>query len=354
MNANLHAVIMAGGVGSRFWPMSTKKKPKQFLDILGTGKTLLQLTFDRLNKIIEADHIWIVTHKDYKEITTQQLPGIDKEKILLEPERKNTAACILYAAKHIEQVNANAIVFIAPSDHLILDESQFCTDIIEAQHHLDQFPDHVLTFGIKASRPDTGYGYIRYDSSEKNPIKLVRQFVEKPDHKTAEHYLASGQYLWNSGMFMWKNHTILDLYSQHAKEISELFRTYKPGDDVTNVYQNSPSISVDYAIMEKTEQAHVMAVDFGWSDLGTWASLYEVLPKDTQQNALLSKLIQLSDSNENIVLNEEDNKLIALQGIENLIIINTPARLLICNKSQEQEIKQLVTQIEQNFGPDQI
>lgn len=354
MNANLHAVIMAGGIGSRFWPLSTKKRPKQFLDVLGTGKTLLQLTFERLSKVVKADHIWIVTHQDYREITIQQLPQVDNAKILLEPERKNTAACILFATKHIEKFDANATVFIAPSDHLILDESQFCADILAAQNHLEHFSHHVLTFGIKASRPDTGYGYIRYDNSEKHSFYPVKQFVEKPDYKTAEHYLATGQYLWNSGMFMWKNLTILNLYNQYAKELYDLFSLYQPGEDIQAVYQQSPSISIDYALMEKTEQAYVMAVDFGWSDLGTWASLFEVLPKDTQQNALLSKLIQTNNSNENIILNEEDNKLIALQGIENMIIINTPAKLLICNKSQEQDIKQLVSLIEQNFGPDQI
>lgn len=354
MSSNLHVIIMAGGIGSRFWPLSRKNKPKQFLDVLGTGRTLLQLTFDRLHAIVPAQHIWIVTHQDYHQLVLQQLPELDASRILLEPERKNTAACILLAAKHIEQIDPGASTLIAPSDHLILKETQFHQDVKEAQLHIDLHPDHVLTFGIKPSRADTGYGYIRFDGEEKHSIFPVQQFVEKPNAETALAYLSSGKYVWNSGMFMWQNQTILRLFQQHAYELYEVFANYIPGDDIGKVYQKCPSISVDYAIMEKTDKAFVMAVDFGWSDLGTWASLYEVHQKDEHQNALLSKLIIAHHSQGNMVHNDEVQKLIALYGVDNLIIINTPTSLLICDKSKEQNIKQLVHQIEQEYGSEQI
>ncbi len=347
----LHAVIMAGGVGSRFWPLSRNHKPKQFLDVLGTGQSLIQTTFQRLARTVDPKNIWIVSHQDYRDLVLQQLPDVVPEQILLEPERKNTAACILYATKYIEQAEKDAIVLIAPSDHLILNEAVFDQDVSESVAFLYSRPEALLTFGIKASRPDTGYGYIKFnpDSNLENNVHPVAKFVEKPDHNTALSYLAGGDYVWNSGMFLWANKTIDAALLKYQPELYQLFEGYQPGMSVSQIYRDAPSISIDYAVMEKTDKAFVKTVDFGWSDLGTWTSLYELMNQDDQSNALHAPLSVINQVHSCMVRNEE-SKLIALHGVENLIIINTADALLICDKNQEQAIKSLVGHIEIKYG----
>lgn len=342
---------MAGGIGSRFWPLSRNQKPKQFLDVLGTGQTLIQMTFQRLARTIHRDHIWVVSHQDYKDLVRQQLPDIHPERMLLEPERKNTAACILYATKHIEQIDKDALVLIAPSDHLILNDGEFDQDIAEAVSFIHSNPEALLTFGIKASRPDTGYGYIRFypDARQEFNVHPVVKFVEKPDHNTALSYLASGEYVWNSGMFLWANKTIDKALMKYQAQLYKLFENYRPGQSISEIYKDAPSISIDYAVMEKTDAAFVKTVDFGWSDLGTWTSLYELMNQDEQFNALHAEVSILSQVHSCLVRNEE-SKLIALHGVENLIIINTADALLICDKNQEQAIKSLVGHIEVKYG----
>jgi len=348
--ANFHAVIMAGGIGSRFWPFSRNQKPKQFLDVLGMGQTLIQMTYERLLALTLPENIWVVSHQDYESLIREQLPQLRPDRTLLEPSRKNTAACILWASRHIAAVDSKATMFIAPSDHLITRQAAFQSSVQTAQEHILQFPDDLITFGIKASRPDTGYGYICYDQNPSaNGVQRVIKFVEKPDQSTAEQYLASGNYVWNSGMFMWKNETIDKNLSQWCPEVYHCFDAYSVGMNPEAVYQQCPSISIDYAVMEKTQHAMVLPVDLGWSDLGTWASLFELLPKDPQHNALIGTHVHLRNSADCLVRNEE-NKLLALQNVHNLIVVNTPQALLICNKSEEQAIKQMVNHLQEIYG----
>ncbi|MBK8955072.1 MAG: mannose-1-phosphate guanylyltransferase [Saprospiraceae bacterium] len=347
---NLHAVIMAGGVGSRFWPYSRNSKPKQFLDVLDCGQSLLQLTFARLSAVLPPNQIWVVSHIDYSELVSEQLPEIDSQRILLEPGRKNTAACIMYATRCIELTDPEASVFVVPSDHLILHTENFNNAVAAATDFVNHHSDNLLTFGIKASRPDTGYGYIQFENEPvSNGIHQVIQFVEKPDYETALRYLSAGNYVWNSGMFLWKNKCIRDLMKKYAIEIFKLFAEFQPGDDLASIYNNCPSISIDYAVMEKTDQAFVLPVDLGWTDLGTWASLYEYHQKDEQQNVVIGDGIYYLETN-NCLFRNEEQKIIASLGINNLIVVNTPDALLICDKNKEQSIKQLAGELQKKFG----
>ncbi|MBK9727880.1 MAG: mannose-1-phosphate guanylyltransferase [Saprospiraceae bacterium] len=349
---NYHAIIMAGGVGSRFWPLSRNQKPKQFLDILGTGKTLIQLTYERLIKIIHPENIWVVSHADYQDLIKEQLPLLQTNNILLEPQRKNTAPCILFAALEISRRDPNSILFIAPSDHLILNESMFVKDVSDSFDFISKNPENLLTFGIQASRPDTGYGYINFDSSQvlAEDIYQVHKFVEKPDHNTALSYLQSGNYVWNSGMFLWKTNTILHSLEIYAPDLFKAFNSYTNPSDIISIYQNCKSDSIDIAVMEKSKSVVVKTVDFGWSDLGTWGSLYELLPHDLNENASTNTKLLLSQT-KSCMIHDEQQKLIALHGVEDLIIINTEDVLLICHKSEEQAIKQIVSKVQESFGP---
>lgn len=351
---SLHAVIMAGGIGSRFWPFSRNQKPKQFLDVMDTGHTLIQMTYKRLLAVVPPENIWVVSHKDYANLITEQLPSLSSNRILLEPFRKNTAACILWATRHIEAIDPNATVFIAPSDHLITLEHVFHQSIETACAYVNQHPEDLITFGIKASRPDTGYGYIRYDRQINHAgIHQVLQFVEKPNLSKAQEYLEAGDYVWNSGMFLWKNNTIDLNIKKWCPEIYSCFDNYRPGDDPYNVYQSCPSISIDYAVMEKTSNAKVLPVDLGWSDLGTWASLYSLLPKDSHQNVCLGPKIELRNSHHCLVHNGQA-KIIAMQSVRDLIVINTEDALLICDRSQEQSIKEMVGHLGDRYGSETL
>lgn len=343
------AVIMAGGVGSRFWPSSRNQKPKQFLDILGTGKSLLQMTFDRLCKITSPECILVVTHKDYYALVQDQLPLISEKNILTEPERKNTAPCVLYAAHVIREISPDADMLIAPADHLILNEFQFIKDVAEGFSFLAK-NNAILTMGIQASRPDTGYGYIQLNESGliSDEIYPVKRFVEKPDHNTALEYLNSGNYVWNSGMFLWNTQTILEAFDQHAHSMASLFSPFDR-NNIEEVYTKCESISIDYAIMEKSNQVYVKSVDFGWSDLGTWGSLYTLLPHDKFGNSVNNDQHILVDS-EDCIIHNETNQIIAIQGLKNFIIVNTQDALLICDKNDEQKIKQITAEVGIKFG----
>jgi mannose-1-phosphate guanylyltransferase len=341
----LHAIIMAGGVGSRFWPFSRTHHPKQFLDILDTGKTLIQMTYERLLAFVPEDRIWVVSHKDYADLVAQQLPRLLPSQRLLEPERRNTAPCVALAAKHLEAVDPNALALIVPADHLIADTGNYAAEMQAAAGYVEQHPECLLTFGIRARRPDTGYGYIRYDAaSGHSGFHPVMRFVEKPDLPTAMGYIASGEYLWNSGMFLWRNQTMLRQIALHAPGISAAFSGFVPSGDLSSIYPLCDSISIDHAIMEKADNVVVRPVDFGWSDLGTWASLYEILDKDVAGNATNGGTVELAETNDCLVFNRS-NALLALQSVSNLIVVSTPDAVLVCDRSQEQKIKQLVAAI---------
>lgn len=354
-NPNYHAIIMAGGIGSRFWPLSRNKKPKQFLDILGTGKTLIQMTYERLVKIVPNENIWVVSHLDYKQILIKQLPLLLSENILLEPLRKNTAPCLMFAAKEISKKDPNSILFIAPSDHLITNESLFEKDVLNGFKFIEQHSTNLLTFGITASRPDTGYGYINFNPSLplREDIYKVNQFVEKPDYNTALSYLQSGNYVWNSGMFMWKTSTLLNEIEKGIPDLFSHFEKYQNPSDLLEIYKECKSESIDYALLEKSKSVVVMKVDFGWSDLGTWGSLYDLLPHDENENAFIAEQSIFYQTN-SCMIHDEENKLIALYGLQDLIIVNTKDALLICHKTQEQAIKQIVSGVEHKFGSTKI
>ncbi|MBK6860426.1 MAG: mannose-1-phosphate guanylyltransferase [Saprospiraceae bacterium] len=342
---------MAGGIGSRFWPLSRNQKPKQFLDILDSGRSFIQMTYDRLCKIVPPSNIWVVSHVDYENLVYQQLPEINPKQVLLEPSRKNTAPCILYAAKTIAAIDPDAQMFIAPSDHLILNESQFIEDIQHGFEFINKHPNYLMTFGIHAFRPDTGYGYINFDKERglDQTIYPVNRFVEKPDLKTAESYLESGDYVWNSGMFLWNVQTILNEFKQYAPTLFNLFKDFNQDSDITLLYDQCPSDSIDYAVMEKSPNVQVKTVDFGWTDLGTWGSLYEILEKDEHHNAALAPDYLLNKSSSNLIKDAE-GKLIVVHGLDNLLVINTNDVLLICHRKEEQTIKQIVALVETQFG----
>ena len=359
MNKDYFCVIMAGGVGARFWPMSRTDHPKQFIDILGTGETLIQRTFKRFVKICPAENIYIVTNEIYKDLVTKQIPEIPENNIVLEPAMRNTAPCIAYANYKINAVNPDAKIVVAPSDHLILDEDQFLNDILKALEAATE-NNWLVTLGIKPSRPDTGYGYIQYDDQEKyekNPrISKVKTFTEKPDAELAEKFLESGDFLWNAGIFIWSLKSIMNAFDEHLDDVNDLFRDgigkYNTPEEkgfIDEIYASCRKISIDYGVMEKASNVYVQSVDFGWSDLGTWGSLYEVWKKDENRNAVSGKKVMLYDTR-NCIINMPKDKLVVLQGLDDYIVVEEDDALLVCKKSDEQQIRQFVNDIKNNQG----
>lgn len=354
MNSNNYCIIMAGGIGARFWPMSRQNNPKQFIDILGTGETLIQSTFNRFLKVCPAENIYIVTNEVYKNQVLAQLPAISAEQVLCEPARRNTAPCIAYANYRIFLKNPDANIVVAPSDHIILKEDNF-TEVITAALKATAENDWLLTLGIQPSRPDTGYGYIQFDESQvcekDHRIKKVKTFTEKPQLEMAEQFLASGDFLWNSGIFIWRLKTILEAYDKYLPEVDQLF---KDGMDKYNTpeeegfmkqtYTMCKSISIDYGVMEKAENVYVLASDFGWSDLGTWGSLYDTRLKDDNSNAVVGNNVMMYDSR-NCLVNMPKDKLVVLQGLDNYIVVEDNGILLICRKGDEQQIRQFVNDV---------
>jgi mannose-1-phosphate guanylyltransferase len=347
MNNRYHAIIMAGGIGSRFWPLSRNQKPKQFLDILGTGQSLLQMTYQRLLQCIPKENIWIVSHKDYYDLIKSQLPDIHSDSILLEPSRRNTAPCLVYAAQRIYKKSPDSLLFIAPSDHLIVNEHLFINDVLSSFKFIAHNHQHLLTFGIQASRPDTGYGYIQYDSKNviTDEIYPVIRFVEKPDHNKAIEYLNLGNFVWNSGMFVWSCRTFLEEIKNFDSKLFQLFDRPDMDEVIDEIYAQSPSISIDYALLEKSNHVVTKTVDFGWSDLGTWGSLYTLKSHDANKNSTQGNHIVLSETT-NCLIENKGKQLLAIQGLDNFIVVNTDDVLLICHKNSEQKIKELVKNLE--------
>lgn len=354
MNKNNYCIIMAGGVGARFWPMSRKDHPKQFIDILGTGETLIQATFNRFLKVCPSENIYIVTNDSYKELVLEQLPQIGENQVLCEPSRRNTAPCIAYANYVIAERNPDANIVVAPSDHIILKEEAFI-EVIEAALVATEKNDWLLTLGIKPSRPDTGYGYIQFEEKDVCPfdarINKVRTFTEKPQLEMAKQFLASGDFLWNSGIFIWRLKTIMQSFESYLPDVDQLFKagigkynTEQESAFIEQTYSMCKSISIDYGVMEKANNVYVLASDFGWSDLGTWGSLYDTRRKDTNSNAIVGNNVMTYDSH-NCIVNMPKDKLVVLQGLDGYIVVEEEGTLLVCRKEDEQQIRQFVNDV---------
>jgi mannose-1-phosphate guanylyltransferase len=346
----VYCVVMAGGIGSRFWPDSRQKTPKQFLDILGTGSSLIQLTFDRLKHISRPDQFLIVTSDEYAQLTKDHLPELETSQVLAEPARKNTAPCIAYAAYKLYKQHPDAVMVISPADHIIVKELAFQETLQTAINHASE-TGHLVTIGIRPSRPDSGYGYIQFHRAgayENDQVRPVKTFTEKPSVELALQFLKSGDFYWNSGMFVWKVSSIVKAFEQLMPELADLFEeridelnSPRENAAIRSIYNESPNISIDYGVMEKAENVDVVLGDFGWSDLGTWGSLYEQVSQDSEGNAKLSGEVKTYQTNQSIIKTSL-GKLAVVQGLTNYIVIDTPDVLLICQKDEEQKIKQFV------------
>lgn len=350
MKSNTYVVIMAGGIGSRFWPLSKASYPKQFLDILGTGKTFLQETAERFLPLCPYENMVIVTNKEYKKIVMNQLPTVPEKNILLEPMRKNTAPCIAYANAFIKEINPNANIIVSPADHLILHNDKFI-QIIQTGLNFIESTNALLTIGIKPTRPETGYGYIQVNHDEKNtnPIMRVKTFTEKPNYELAQFFLKSGDFFWNSGIFLWNIKTIDQAFEKNLPEVYHLFNEFSTANaeeekSLSYIYSECPNVSIDYGIMEKADNVYVVKSDFGWSDLGTWGSLFENLKKDNDNNIIRGKQVYTQNAINNFVQLPND-KIAVINGVSNLIIVEHENMLLISDKDKEQEIKAIVNQL---------
>lgn len=351
MDNHLHLVIMAGGIGSRFWPMSTPECPKQFIDVLGCGRTLLQLTVDRFGDICPASNVWVVTSASYAELVHQQLPELPNSHVLLEPCRRNTAPCIAYVSWRIKAEDARANIVVSPSDHIVMNVQEF-RRVVASSLRFTAETDSIVTLGMKPTRPETGYGYIQADlstpSARNREVYRVDSFREKPDLATAERYIRHSNFFWNSGLFIFRVSTIVNALRIYAPEISQIFEALLPiygtereQEVINERFPECPSISIDYAVMEKAEEIFVFPADFGWSDLGTWGSLYERMPKDTSGNVSIGSGVELYESHDCIVHTTEERRVI-IQGLDNYIVAEKDNALLICRRSEEQRIRQFV------------
>ncbi len=358
MMSNNYCIIMAGGIGSRFWPMSRNNYPKQFLDILGTGKSLLQQTYDRFIGICPKENIFIVTNEAYVEHVQSQLPELSRNQILAEPQRRNTAPCVAYAAFKIQSINPKANMVVAPSDHVIKDEEGFREAITKALNFTEK-NDSLLTLGIQPNRPDTGYGYIQFnddgDTTEKFKISRVKTFTEKPNVEMAKFFLKSGDFLWNAGIFVWNLKSILHAFQQNLPEMYSifeegkgLFNTKEEDEFVRKAYTQCTNISIDYGIMEKAKNVFVLSAEFGWSDLGTWRSLYEHVPHDENSNASVGNVMMENSSG--CIINISKDKLAVIQGLHDYIVVQSENVLLICRKDDEQLVRNLVNDVRLKKG----
>ncbi len=356
MQQHNYVAIMAGGIGSRFWPQSRVTYPKQFLDILNTGKTLIQWTFERYNQFIPAENIYVVTSQEYTHIVQEQLPGIPPHNIVAEPSRKNTAPCIAYMAFKLQQKDPDATLIITPSDHMVLDAAEF-EKISEEALSFAKEKRAFVTLGIKPTYPNTGYGYIQHETENAAPnVYKVKTFTEKPDIELAKTFVASGDFLWNAGIFVWNVQDIITAFEQYQPEMYEVFavehdnfNTVHEQEAIERIYPQCTNISIDYAIMEKANNVFVIPSAFGWSDLGTWNSAYENLEKDYLGNALSATNVIIIDAVKCMV-SAPANKLLVLQGLNNFIVVDTPDVLLICHKEKEQAIKEYVAEVKRNKG----
>ncbi len=359
MNKNNFCVIMAGGIGSRFWPMSRTNQPKQFIDILGTGETLIQQTFRRFERICPSENIYIVTNEIYREQIKLQIPHILDEQIVCEPSRRNTAPCIAYANYKIHKINPEANVIVAPSDHIILKEDAF-VEVITKALEATKDNDWLVTLGITPSRPDTGYGYIQFNSDfewqNDNRLKKVKTFTEKPALEMAKSFIDSGDFLWNAGIFVWSLKSIMKAFENYLPEVDSIFKegihNYNTKNEdifIKNAYTVCRNISIDYGIMEKADNVYVLISDFGWSDLGTWGSLYETRTKDNNANTIIGKNVMTYDT-KNCIINMPKDKLVVLQGLDDFIVVEDNNILLICKKTEEQQIRQFVADVMSEKG----
>jgi mannose-1-phosphate guanylyltransferase len=350
MNKNYYAILMAGGVGSRFWPVSTTEFPKQFHDMLGSGDTLIQKTFSRLSKIIPVENILILTNEMYNHLVLSQLPMVKQEQVLLEPAMRNTAPCILYASLKIKKQNPNAVMVVAPSDHWIENETVFIENLQQCFNYCSN-ENALMTLGIQPTFPNTGFGYIEYDKQDTNAVKKVRQFREKPDYETAKSFLDSGNFLWNGGIFIWSVKTIIEAFEKFQPQMNALFlkgwESYNTNTEkafIDDNYALSENISIDYAIMENAKNVYVLPATFDWNDLGTWGSLHEKLDKDENNNAVINATVFLENSSNNIIRSDA-KKLIIIDGLSDYIIVDKEGILLIYPKSKEQDIKQVIKKV---------
>ncbi len=363
MNDNNFCVIMAGGIGSRFWPLSKTSRPKQFIDILGTGETLIQQTYRRLKKICKPENFLVVTNAMYTDLVLEQLPELEAGQVLGEPMRRNTAPCIAYACNKIKKKNKNANVVVAPSDHLITKEDDFITQLTNGIRFAEQH-DALLTLGIKPSRPETGYGYIQVNGNipfeDVDNLHKVKTFTEKPDPKMAKIFVDSGEFFWNSGIFIWSLQSILSAFDDYLPEVNNLFDKgqkyyYSPEESafLNKTYSECPNISIDYGVMEKAQNVFVLCADFGWSDLGTWGSLWDNSHKDEKMNAANGEHVKIYNS-QNCIVNVDPKKLVVISGVSDLIVAESDNTILICNKNDEQQIRQIVNDIRLSKGDDYV
>jgi mannose-1-phosphate guanylyltransferase len=354
---NNYCIIMAGGIGSRFWPMSRNNHPKQFIDILGTGKSLLKQTYERFTSICPKENIYIVTNETYLDLVYSQLPGINKDNVLSEPQRRNTAPCIAYAAFKIGQKNPKANMVIAPSDHVIADETSF-SEAIQKGFDFVSKNESLLTLGIQPNRPDTGYGYIQFKDDEKEErfkISKVKTFTEKPNLEMAKFFLKSGDFLWNAGIFLWNYKCITDAL---RKYLPDMYSIFEEGKDVYNTeeeaafirmaYGQCTNISIDYGVMEKAKNVYVLSAEFGWSDLGTWRSLYEHIKHDKDENAIVGNV--MTENSSGCIVNVPKDRLVVLQGLKDFIVVESDNVLLICHKDDEQQVRNLVNDVKLKKG----
>ena len=359
MNKNNYCVIMCGGIGSRFCPFSKEKKPKQFLDFLGTGRSLLQGTFDRFLKVVPKENIYVVTNETYADITKIQLPELQEHQILCEPMRRNTAPAIAFATYRIKAVNPQANIVVAPADHLILKEELFISDITKGLDFVEKNP-MLLTLGIQPCRPETGYGYIQLNKKENEGIHKVKTFTEKPNLELAQKFVESGEFLWNSGIFLWNVNSVISAFSTHLPDLvtrfdegKELFNTPAEKAFVKDVFPFLPNTSIDYGILENADNVYVNVSNFGWCDLGTWSSFHEVSQQDESNNASLHCKTLFVESNNNIVATSGD-KLVVIQGLDGYIVAESDNVLLICKKNEEQRIKHFVADVKFKYGRDYL
>lgn len=355
-NKHTYVAIMAGGIGSRFWPVSRTGHPKQFLDILDTGKTFIQQTVERFLRFVPMQNIYIVTADEYVGITKEQLPQLPVENIVSEPFRKNTAPCIAYISFKLQQQDPEAALVVAPADHLILEEEKFASVCKEALDYAGRF-NALLTLGIKPTHPNTGYGYIQHENEQTAPqLYKVKTFTEKPNKELAQTFLASGDFLWNSGIFAWKASTCIEAFQAHLPEMYELFaaeqdkfNTSEERAAIETIYPQCTNISIDFGVMEKADNVYVIPASFGWSDLGTWCSAWENMEKDYFDNAVSGEKVIVFDTSKSII-HAQNGKLMVLQGLEDFIVVDTKDALLICQKEKEQQIKEYVAEVKRNMG----
>lgn len=345
MNQKSFVTIMAGGIGSRFWPLSRNEKPKQFLDLLGVGKSLLQMTYERFSELFSEDEIFIVTSDNYVNLVLEQLP-ISRQQIISEPQRKNTAPCIAYSAFKLQSIHPNANMIVSPADHLILERDDFLMNIQEGLSFLEQ-EDALLTLGIQPTKPHTGYGYIQFEEEKDNRFKKVKTFTEKPNLSFAKQFISSGEFLWNSGIFIWSTSKILQSFKTHLPDVYDALADVNYGSDaeeteIQNAYSFCPNISIDYGILEKEKNIYVLPAYFTWSDLGTWEALHDINTEGSNANTTNSTQTRLNNVSNTIVHSLNKEKLVVLQDVDNLIVVDTEDVLLVCNKSSEQKLKEIV------------